>query len=58
MGSSAEKHRHEEAIKQIDNKHDLEKYIEQNNLQKFLRKLNVKNKWIFSSMKKLWRNFL
>ena len=35
MGSSQEKHRHEEAIKQIDNKLELEKYIEKNNLQKF-----------------------
>ena len=30
MGSSQEKHRHEEAIKQIDNKRELERYIEEN----------------------------
>ena len=58
MGSSQEKHRHEEAIKQIDNKRELERYIEENNLKKLLPKLSVKNKWIFSSMKKPWKNFL
>ena len=58
MGSSQEEHRHEEAIKQIDNKHELEKYIEENNLKKLLPKLSVQNKWIISSMKKLWKNFL
>ena len=39
MGSSQEKHRHEEAIKQIDNKRELEKYIEENNLKKFIAQI-------------------
>ena len=36
MGNSAEENRHEEAMKQINNKRELEIYIEKNNLQKFI----------------------
>ena len=39
MGSSQEKHRHEEAIKEIDNEKELKMYIEKNHLQEHIAEI-------------------